>query len=327
MKTLLMSVIFACTSFDAKPLTIIREFIGGTPPTNSVGQGNLTNIIDQACKVWELAIRDEFVLTLRFGWSAVGGGQHVLNAQGGTPNRETRGTILFNNDNIVGHTAWFLDPDPLNTFSMEYIEQDADLGVGPINATRYFTWPYVGNESDLFTAALHEIGHALGLSFGNTSFNVEIVDRDIDITSGSFSGMTVLMQTNRLGVVSHIDYVADRPLMTGSFASGERVMPSVLDIAILAELSKFKNVNFDLVPALHISAPYKVGNVSTCDLSWIEPIRLSSGMHYKVQRCFDLQRAEWMTMSTEIILNNGAHVATVTLSESSSFFRLKAEPQ
>lgn len=322
MKILVMLIVFIF-AHEVKSLTIIREYIGGTQPTNSIGQGNLTNIFDLACKVWELAILDEHKLTLRFGWADVGAGQHVLDEQGGIPNRETKGTVLFNNDNAVGHAAWFIDPNPLAIEGLGYIESDADLGTA-INASRHYWWPFVGSEVDLFTAALHEIGHALGMSFGNVIFNAESLDRDIDITSGLFAGMVVPLQTNRLGVVSHLAYVADRPLMTGSYAPGERVMPSVLDIVVLAELSKFQNLNLGLLPVLKVKVLSKPDFGQQLHFSWIQPLSLPKGKHYNLQSCTDLQQGNWADLDVEINFIQGTYFAIIPTFPESHFFRLKA---
>jgi hypothetical protein len=108
---LMLTLVFAQTS-HTWALSIIRDFIGGIPQPTAIGGGNLVSIFNAAADQWERAILDPFTVTLHFGWAPVGGAEHSLLAQGGTPNRETEGTILFNNDPIPGHFHWFMGPTP-----------------------------------------------------------------------------------------------------------------------------------------------------------------------------------------------------------------------
>jgi hypothetical protein len=295
-------------------LTIIRDFIGGSPGTNDIGSGNLVAIFNAAADIWELAIQDDHVLTLHYGWAPVGGGQHTLNAQGGTPNRETEGTILFNNDDVAGHYHYYLDPTPgLNEEYSSYSEAVVDLGGGTVNATRVFRdGPGL---FDLLTTALHEIGHALGMSTANASFIAESADCDIDVTAPSpFAGTTIPLQTNLFGVTSHIDYVADRVLMAGSFAPSERGMPSALDIVAVAQLSQFRRLNLDLSPRLDIQS---FGTNVT--VWWLQPIA-----EFVLQQNADLNQTDtWSTVSLPVEVTNGVHSVTLPVTTSRCFFRLK----
>ncbi len=295
-------------------LTIIRDFIGGAPGTNDIGSGNVVDIFNAAADIWELAIRDRHVLTLHFGWAPVGGGQHTLDAQGGAPNRETEGTILFNNDNAPNHYHYYLDPTPYDNEEFgDYMEETVNLGGGPLNATRVFK---SGPASfDLLTTALHEIGHALGMSTANTSFIAESADFDIDIAAPRpFSGATIPLQTNSYGVTSHIDYVAGRILMAGSYAPGERGLPSALDIVALAQLSQFRALNITLAPTLDIAA--RGANVTVL---WPQPL-----VEFVVEESADLgQTNAWSALERPIVLSNGMHTVSVPATTNRDFFRLK----
>ncbi len=250
-RVLLIFALFFIVVGDASALTIIRDFIGGTPQANVVGNGNLVDIFNEAADQWEASILDPHIITLHFGWAPVGGGTHSLNSQGGTPNRETEGTILFNNDTLSGHFQWFLDPTPgLNEEYLSYREDFDDLGGGRINTGRVYSHA-VGDAADarytdLLSAALHEIGHAFGMSAANTRFIAESTDGDIDITTpGFFQGTTIPLALNNFGVTSHFHpFINGRPAMS-SQSGGERNLLSALDILAMAELSQFNHVNLD----------------------------------------------------------------------------------
>jgi hypothetical protein len=164
-------VVFACSVNvrEAKALDIIRQYQGGTPQPTAIGKGNLQAIFNAAADYWEHAIQDDHTLVLKFGWAPVGGGLHTLNRQGGVPNRETEGTILFNNNTNQGNFQWWLDATPhLHEEFQSYKEMTQDLGGGKIVVSRVYSQPVgefaKGAYIDLFSVALHEIGHALGKS-------------------------------------------------------------------------------------------------------------------------------------------------------------------
>ena len=64
-------------------LTIIRQHIpsgqsfefdglqvtAGSAPTNTIGEGNLSEVFQAAADSWEQAIQDDHTVTIQFGWS------------------------------------------------------------------------------------------------------------------------------------------------------------------------------------------------------------------------------------------------------------------
>lgn len=229
---------------QASALTINRIFLGGTPPGNSVGGGSLQTVFDAACMAWENAIHDNYTVTLNYGWSDLSSSAaHWLNSQGGTPNREISGTILFeNNWNDPSVFRWFIDPTPTQneewaTFSTYH----QDFGGGPMISGRVLSGAAgdVLTALDLYSAAVQMIGHALGLSVSNRTFGAEVADGNVGIPAGfPFAGSGIPFQANNYGYTGHpnVNYTA----MWYS-AIGERTLLSDVDILCAATISNFSN--------------------------------------------------------------------------------------
>lgn len=235
---------------NALALAIVGNFIGGTQQGPSVGGGNIVSIFAAAAGTWENAIHDPFELHIDYGWGPDPGGYHYLQAQSGSPNRETNGLIYVQPQiyNDGSYATLFMDPTP--TFNEEFSPEGRsiqNLGGGALTVGRFLSAADAapaGLWQDLYTIFLHEIGHSLGISNANTSFISEAVDGQVQIGADlPFGGSVIPLARNNFGVTSHLDLQGGN-LMSG-LSFNERRLPSAADILVNTQLSGFSNVNLE----------------------------------------------------------------------------------
>ena len=245
---LVLAMLFA-TVPNASAISIVRNFIAdgntfpiaggvaGAAPGDAVGGGNLIDIFNAAADWWELALRDVHFFVVNFGWASLSGGTLGITTQPTISQPGSVADIQFDNDS----TVWFTDSTPDDNSEYDtFTESEADLGGGLINTGRVYTNPNIAEAAnfDLFSVALHEIGHALGIAdFTGSNFTTPT----LTTTAPRPNDGTVISTTSTGG--GHIDI--DTSLMYQSIGSGMRRMQSGVDILAVAEVDGFTDISLN----------------------------------------------------------------------------------
>ncbi|MEK6813054.1 MAG: hypothetical protein AABX86_02995, partial [Nanoarchaeota archaeon] len=140
-------------------------------------------------------------------------------------------------------TVWFLDNTPTDSAEWSTCQEaSADLGVGSVVTGRWCTSASgSATKADIWSVALHEMGHTLGLTTSlSTYYDETFFDSNVMVTSPRpFAGSVI----KTVPLESHLNY--PQALMTESFSNGMRYLPSEADILAIAEVNEYVQINLN----------------------------------------------------------------------------------
>jgi PEP-CTERM motif len=217
------------TSGQFSALAAGTRFVGAFGSSLS-GGGSFASVVQAAAGTWESLLQDERTVNITFGWGSLGSSTVAHALVGGDSVNE----IVFNR--ALTHYA---DPTPLDSDEFGgFAQHQADLGGGLVYTSRGYT---SGPGRDLYTTALHEIGHVLGNPFnapqgaGAASFVV---------ASGPFAGTSLACDDT---LCTHLEQAGTLMNPVGGADLYRRTLVSGADLLYVATDGGYTQFNRALV--------------------------------------------------------------------------------
>jgi len=269
MKKLLALGLALVSNSPALTINVIKADNSDTAnPSFDPTLSQLEGIMIAAADHWTDVIKDDHNLTIFFGYQDLNNDElGIAEVQAIAPNgHASQGAVAFDTRDINGVPRnWFFDPTPAlaEEFSMRQVlvadhtpsttslyyegnpPDQLEVGYwGNFNAT------YSG-DLDLYTTALHEIGHILGMSLALPSYQAETSgDHTLDFDHAHLGGNSAEAHIFSQSGDGRVHLRSSDSLMSPSRGHGDRNLPSATDIFAVAAGGNWTDIRLKRVNSL-----------------------------------------------------------------------------